>query len=43
MYHQTKNCYKKNIFDFGRLIQLKFTTGQYNKDKFNEEIKKNIY
>ena len=30
---------KKNIFEFARLIQLKYSIGNYIDDKFNEEIK----
>jgi DNA polymerase III epsilon subunit-like protein len=30
---------KKNIFEFGRLIQLKYSIGSYNDNKFSEDIK----
>ena len=39
-FHETNEYVsKKNIFEFARLIQLKYSIGTYNDDKFNEEIK----
>ena len=38
--HQTfEPVCKKNIFEFGRLIQLKYSIGIYNNDNFIEELK----
>ena len=39
-FHETNEpVSKKNMFEFARLIQLKYSVGIYNDDKFNEEIK----
>jgi hypothetical protein len=37
------DCYepvsKKNMFEYARLVQLKYSIGNYNNEKFNEDIK----
>ena len=39
-FHETNEpVSKKNMFEFARLIQLKYSVGVYSDDKFNEEIK----
>jgi len=39
-FHETnENVSKKNMFEFSRLIQLKYSIGYYNDDKFIEDIK----
>ena len=39
-FHETnEQVSKKNMFEFSRLIQLKYTIGFYDDNKFNDEIK----
>ena len=39
-FHETSEpVSKKNMFEFSRLVQLKYSVGFYDDDKFNDEIK----